>query len=745
MYVLETEKKTSGTRRKVTKETDPCFKFWNVPGHRQIHCEICFKHPLLVKLWGPSQIPPITKTEGAQFRRNTVEHHLNSVYHKKCVEAEKMRVLTDCSTRNTGTVLEKMISKAHQQIANTIGSHALMIYNDAKRLTLSAYSWPSRALSNEFGRLFDFNDPTTNKESMIKTNLQYLNPKMHAEIMESIVASESELIKRKIEESIAMSLRVDGSVDRMNIDKIYILAKLVNREGSLETVFIGVGQQKKRYAAGLYEAIKTTINNISPGLYDTVLNKMSSLVTDGASINTGEHKGLWALIDRDLELSQREFKQVILKLWCAAHRSDLALKDLSKDVPELSTFLSNMTKISSYFGKSGLRVAALHKIAEDNDLPFLRLPRYFEVRWSQFTHQLLSSILTSWHALVLYFSSENAAEAVWYHNLLRNYVNLRMLSFTTDLIFTYQRFQKKLQANDLNLVSLKKHLTDMQSAIDEFDVGPIPGGWEHTLMRSVDVTECWDENDSPYEIYTLKGEELTSDREKRAASNRTKDFSYLRRSIINSLRTFLRERFVVEEEIMTVLSPFISFDRTNTDIEEIHRFIAPDVDLVSLNLQFREICAKPLVKKMPLRSLVSHLAQNDESSCYEEILIVLARLIAATPHSADVERSISANNLLKTNLRSSLDLSTENKYLHIHYNMPPITKWDPRKTVIDWIKKKERRHHNLAIENESHKAKNQPHFNGIFINYEHVTEKENEIDFHSMSENNDNQPKRRKF
>lgn len=732
-------------RRRITKETEPSFKFWNVPGHRQIHCETCFKYPQLVKIWGPSQIPLITKPEGAQFRRDTIENHLSSVYHKKCVEAEKLRVLPDCSTTNTETVLEKMISKAHLQLANTIGSHALIIYNDAKRLTLSAYSWPSRALSSEFGRSFDFNDPTANKEAMIKTNLQYLNPKMHAEILDSIIASDSELVKRKIEESIAMSLRVDGSVDRMNIDKIYILAKLVNREGNLETIFIGVGQQKERYAAGLYEAIKTTINNIVPGLYDTVLNKMSSLVTDGASINTGEHKGLWALIDRDLESTQREYKQVILKLWCAAHRSDLALKDLSKDVPELSIFLNNMTKISSYFGKSGLRVAALHTIAADNNLPYLRLPRYFEIRWSQFTHQLLFSILTSWHALVLYFSSEVAAEAVWYKNLLRNYDNMRMLSFITDLIFIYQRFQRKLQANDLNLVSLKKHLTDIQSAIDEFDVGPIPGGWEHTLMRSVEVIECLDGNGSQYEIYLLKGEELTSDQEKRAASNRAKDFSYLRRSIINSLRTFLRERFVVEEEIMEILSPFVRFDRANSNIEEIHKFIAPDVDLASLNLQFREICDKPHVKKMALTSLVSHLAKNDNNSSYEEILIVLARLIAATPHSADVERSISANNLMKTNLRSSLDLSTENKYLHIHYNMPPITKWDPRKTVINWIKKKERRHHNLAIENESHKAKNQPHFNGVFLSYEHVTEKENDIECNSMNENNENQPKRRKF
>lgn len=732
--------RTSRKRRKIDKNDMTCFKFWNVPGANFIHCEVCFKHPLIVKLWGPKQTPRITKEEGTQYRGDIVENHLCTNYHKKCVEAEKLKVTTDISTTNTETVLEKMISKAHEQLANTIGSHVLTVYNDAKRLTLAAFSWPSRTLGNEFGRIFDFNNPTGNKESILKINLQYLNPKMHAEILDCIVASDSQLVRRKIEESISMSLRVDGSVDRMNIDKIYILAKIVNKDGNLETVFVGVGQQTERYAEGLHAAIKTTINNIDPDLYEIILNKMSSLVTDGASINTGEHKGLWRLIDRDLELCEREYKQSILKLWCAAHRSDLALKDMSKYVPEVPAFLEKMVKISNHFSKSALRVAALHKIAEENDLQYQRLPRFFQVRWCQFTHQLLHSILTSWHSLVLYFSTIEHPKAVWYQNLLKNYNNLRLLSFLADVTLIYQRFQKKLQANDLNLVTLHTHLNDIYSALDVFNSGPISGGWEHMLECSIDSTQNFDDENS-VNVYTLKNVKLLTERERRGASNGKKDFECLRRSILNSLRAFLSERFVVEDKIMNLLSPFVSFDRMNTKIEEIHEFFAPDTDLALLSLQFREICDSVQMKKMTLAGLVSHLAKNDKSSSYGEILTLLARLIAATPHSADVERSISANNLMKTNLRSSLDLKTENKYLHIHYNMPPIAEWDPRKTVINWINRKERRQHDLAIGNDLRKAKLQPHFNGVFSSYENVNENENDCDYFVE----DIATKRRKF
>lgn len=61
-----------------------------------------------------------------------------------------------------------------------------------------------------------------------------------------------------------------------------------------------------------------------------------------------------------------------------------------------------------------------------------------------------------------------------------------------------------------------------------------------------------------------------------------------------------------------------------------------------------------------------------KSSNYNEILTLLSRIHVLTPHSADVERCISANNLIKTPLRNRLSVETENKYLHIYFNMPVL-------------------------------------------------------------------------
>lgn len=116
-----------------------------------------------------------------------------------------------------------------------------------------------------------------------------------------------------------------------------------------------------------------------------------------------------------------------------------------------------------------------------------------------------------------------------------------------------------------------------------------------------------------------------------------------------------------------------------------------------------------------MQKLISHLAKEPPS--FKEVLIVLARIAAATPHSADVERSISANNLIKTPGRSCFNIASENKWLFIHFNLPPLSNWDPRKAVVEWLKQKERRELSSTIaasEYGERKTTSQSFFKGIF-------------------------------
>lgn len=124
------------------------------------------------------------------------------------------------------------------------------------------------------------------------------------------------------------------------------------------------------------EALKKAVDD--PKL---ILNKVTSLCTDGTNVNTGETNSLWALMDKELKSSGIP----LIKIWCAVHRSELAWKNTARTVPEISTTLSTLSSVSTYFHYSPLRIAELKKIANAKNLKLLNIPKIFEIRWSQFT------------------------------------------------------------------------------------------------------------------------------------------------------------------------------------------------------------------------------------------------------------------------------------------------------------------------------------------------------------------------
>ena len=65
------------------------------------------------------------------------------------------------------------------------------------------------------------------------------------------------------------------------------------------------------------------------------------------------------------------------------------------------------------------------------------------------------------------------------------------------------------------------------------------------------------------------------------------------------------------------------------------------------------------------------------------LTITIARLVAAKPHSADVER--------RGSLEHTLSSTTLRNYLHVVQNMGDLDTFDPSQAALDWITDKERR------------------------------------------------------
>ena len=175
----------------------------------------------------------------------------------------------------------------------------------------------------------------------------------------------------------------------------------------------------------------------------------------------------------------------------------------------------------------------------------------------------------------------------------------------------------------------------------------------------------------------------------------------------------LSERFDSDDKQIKLIEPFVTSDQ-RADLREIHKNFATDLDLTSIQLQYNELVQQKIAQKLngKLHEIIKTLAKDSTNSKnYKEVLTILTRIQACTPHSADVERSISANNRIKTPLRSSISLETEVKYLYVHFNMPDLEDWDPRMAIKQFMNEKQRKDFSGVMDR---KAKNAPYFKCIF-------------------------------
>ena len=89
-----------------------------------------------------------------------------------------------------------------------------------------------------------------------------------------------------------------------------------------------------------------------------------------------------------------------------------------------------------------------------------------------------------------------------------------------------------------------------------------------------------------------------------------------------------------------------------------------------------------------LQQVFKDTAANEN---WSSVTLAIARIIAAKPHSCDVERLVSAYNQLKDTNRCKMSAETIDAYLDIRINMPPLAEFDVRPAVRRWMADKERR------------------------------------------------------
>ena len=127
----------------------------------------------------------------------------------------------------------------------------------------------------------------------------------------------------------------------------------------------------------------------------------------------------------------------------------------------------------------------------------------------------------------------------------------------------------------------------------------------------------------------------------------TRDFDAIKNDIIESLNEFLSQRFLSQEDDITLLKPFVNLQHS-ADLKNVHKQFFVDLDLMELGMEFDDVLNMEDVedfRRLSLRERFQRFAQSDQ---LPNLKTAFARILAAKPHSADVERLISCSAALKS-------------------------------------------------------------------------------------------------
>jgi len=238
-------------------EVNRLTKEWIVITKKKfVNCKICAQFPNVIKPLWKGRIPPIATTEGTRFQTSIVWKHRTSEIHSACINALRSQALIQADS--IAHPLISSIKKSEEKLYQKVLYNMYDVYNDSKRGTLSAWSWPSRCMARnaamEADKIGEYR-PYCPKLSQA----QYTNPVHHRECLKCIAKCGKEDLALNLNESWAVSVKVDGHVDAYQTENKAIAVTYVTKEGDLVTAFVSTEKPNRTWCQGCCRSSKECI------------------------------------------------------------------------------------------------------------------------------------------------------------------------------------------------------------------------------------------------------------------------------------------------------------------------------------------------------------------------------------------------------------------------------------------------------------------------------------------------------
>lgn len=442
---------------------------------KRVHlaCKLCRQYIDEAKKYSRNGTVPIAtgvRADG-EDRLKLIVDHLQSEAHNAVKNLDKLHKEWDKGSDKHPWL--KVLKTHEADTVKLLVGMAFDVYNDSLCVTAAANSWPSRSLThmaaNRLISLMRDEGPDAELPSEFvpsASDLHYRDPVYYREMLESIYAVDVKRVAQMLQECIAFSIQIDGSLSKQMEDNKFTSCRMVMLDGTVKTVFLLMHSPDANGAEGLLEAVNKSIKLY--GCSDSP--KLMGITTDGESANTGRKAGLWKLLS---DQCHRE----ILTMWCCAHRSDLAAESIISTVPELKIWKASLLALATSFRTSKNKTKML--ISEYKDAK--QFPRHHDVRFAQHQVQLIDAILSNidgckavWSKLQQHGDRKEKAEARGFTNTW-NDRQIWITALLGDILDVFQVLQKQFQRDDLLLCDIMTIRDGALRKIELMKAGPFPG------------------------------------------------------------------------------------------------------------------------------------------------------------------------------------------------------------------------------------------------------------------------------
>uniref|UniRef100_A0A8C4ASG7 Uncharacterized protein n=1 Tax=Denticeps clupeoides TaxID=299321 RepID=A0A8C4ASG7_9TELE len=597
----------------------------------EMWCKICRSHPHIADKSGAFY------RGSKNFNHPLFEKHEKSKEHVNVAQviANKQASREEMSSRPLNRWRDKLNEEQQQALSNIF----LLAFHKAK------HARPMSSYSEDIPLL---------KRLGVNVGVAYHSREGGTRIVQSIAHTISGELRAKLQSAEFWGLLFDGSEDITKTEQEIVYIVSVSSNGEFTSDFLGLIELgTDRTAQAITDGLVRLFQNA--GLNDWA-TKLVAVCTDGAAVNVGMYNGV---VPKLRQLAA--VRESLVHILCTAHTLENCLKSADRNVPYCETFNCSVVKLLQFYLQKGgaKKIAALKKLCEENGIPFVKLGKFHNIRWSAWRHETLLKISRLLPAIKMQLATSDNSDLQHicterFQCFLSNMLDIGNILKTTSI-----RFQKEK-------LIIGECKDELMVAIGQF-----------TLLL---------DSEGHYRAHTVSNAD--ADRDK-----------------TNLLRGLIEE-FEIRYDSLKSCDHFLVFDPSTWPQEKQDLHIFGNITVCSILKKYEAILhldkdttvtewmrLKQAGKRLGASSVYDlvQIVNTSNPDAYSNINKVVKLSLTLPLSSAACERGFSHLNLIKTKYRSRLSHAHLSALLHIHLSKQTTETFDPKPAVDLWMETVNRR------------------------------------------------------